>query len=97
MYTTGDLFAGIGGVSLGFEQAGIKTLWANEYDKHACITYRKNFSHKLIEGDIHNVDPNTLKSIDILCGGFPCQAFSIAGYKKGFEDDKSPTSILLNY
>lgn len=88
-YTAGDLFAGIGGITLGMINAGAKVLWANEIDKHACVTYKKNFSHHLIEGDIKNIsNPKSLDYVDILCGGFPCQAFSIAGYKKGFEDDR---------
>lgn len=97
-YTVGDLFAGVGGIALGFKQAKMKILWANEIDKHACITYRNNFkNHDMIEGDIHKlnttegingVNYKNIPHIDILCAGFPCQAFSIAGYRKGFEDDR---------
>lgn len=97
-YTVGDLFAGVGGIALGFKKAKMPTLWANEIDKNACITYRANFSdHMMIEGDIHNLNTaqginginyKNIPSVDILCGGFPCQAFSIAGYRKGFEDDR---------
>ena len=89
MYKVGDLFAGIGGIALGFQQSGMKVLWANEYDSKACETYRMNFpDHPIIEKDIHELDPKDLERIDILCGGFPCQAFSIAGYRKGFKDDR---------
>lgn len=115
VYKVGSLFAGIGGVCLGFQQAkitdeaGYELIWANEIDEYACETYRANFSHSLIEGDVNKVlDPESadefgvqnreyykmmnkeiLKSkIDILTGGFPCQAFSIAGDRKGFEDDR---------
>lgn len=92
MYRIGDLFAGVGGIALGFEQAGMKVVWANELDKHACVTYRKNFDHRLIEGNIQYITENIidcdLSPIDILCAGFPCQAFSIAGYRKGFNDDR---------
>ncbi len=89
MYTVGDLFAGIGGIALGFTQAKMDVLWANEIDKNACITYRENFKdHEMVEGDIHDIDPRHLQKIDILCGGFPCQAFSIAGHQKGFQDDR---------
>ncbi len=89
MYTVGDLFAGVGGIARGFIQSGLKVLWANEIDKSACITYRANFKeHEMFEGDIHKLNPEYLKKVDILCGGFPCQAFSIAGYRKGFNDDR---------
>jgi DNA (cytosine-5)-methyltransferase 1 len=83
----GEMFAGIGGFRLGLERAGHKIIWANEWDKYACQIYRKNFGDKeLIEGDIHKVDPNNIPDIDILCGGFPCQSFSVAGKRQGFKD-----------
>ncbi len=87
-YTVGSLYAGIGGVCMGFQDAGAKVLWANEFDKNACITYRKNFTHKLYEQDVHTLDPKDVPPIDILTSGFPCQAFSIAGYQKGFKDPR---------
>lgn len=84
-----SLFAGIGGICYGFKQAGAQIVWANEIDKDACKTYRHNFGNKyLVEGDIKFVDPNDIPEIDILNGGFPCQAFSVAGYRKGFEDER---------
>lgn len=84
-----SLFAGIGGICYGFKQAGAEIVWANEIDKDACKTYRHNFGDKyLVEGDIKLVDPNDIPDIDILNGGFPCQAFSVAGYRKGFEDER---------
>lgn len=87
-YKVGELFAGIGGIGLAFEQAGFELTWANEIDEKAGVTYRQNFSHRLINEDMKKVDPEELEPIDILTGGFPCQAFSIAGYRKGFEDDR---------
>lgn len=88
-YKVGSLFAGIGGTCLGFEQAGATIVWANEMDKNACKTYRNHFGDSYLEeGDIMLIDKSTIPPLDILIGGFPCQAFSIAGYRKGFEDDR---------
>jgi len=86
--TVGGLFAGIGGIELGFKNAGFNILWANEMDKNACITYRENHNHKLFEKDLKNLKTNEVEKIDILTGGFPCQAFSVAGLRKGFEDNR---------
>ena len=87
-FTVGGLFSGVGGIELGFEKSGFDIIWANEIDKNSCTTYRKNFSHTLYEEDIRNLKGKDLEPVDVLCGGFPCQAFSIAGYRKGFEDDR---------
>lgn len=89
MYTVGGLFSGVGGIELGFERTGkFKVLWANENDKYACRTYRENHNHKLFEKSIYDLSAYELDPIDILTGGFPCQAFSIAGYRKGFDDKR---------
>lgn len=88
MYTVAGLFGGVGGIELGFEKAGFDILWANEFDEKASITYKENHKHELLVDDIHNVRPEQLPDIDILTGGFPCQAFSVAGYRKGFEDER---------
>ncbi|WP_226672831.1 DNA cytosine methyltransferase [Rossellomorea aquimaris] len=84
------MFAGIGGTCLGFEQAGARIVWANEMDKNACITYRHmhNGAPYLMEGDISEIDKTIIPRLDILIAGFPCQAFSIAGYRRGFNDDR---------
>jgi DNA (cytosine-5)-methyltransferase 1 len=86
--TVGDMFAGVGGIALGFEQAKFEIRWANEFDVYACETYRANFSHTLIEGDIKEVDSKTLPEVDVVTSGFPCQSFSLAGNRQGFKDPR---------
>lgn len=88
-YTVASMFAGIGGICLGFQKAGADIVWANEIDKYACTTYRENFGGEyLVEGDIRNIEVEDIPNFDILTSGFPCQAFSIAGYRRGFEDER---------
>ena len=88
-FTVGGLFSGVGGIELAFERAGFDISWANEFDKNACKTYRLNHpNHNLIEEDIYKLNPKKMKSVDVLVGGFPCQAFSVAGYRKGFKDPR---------
>jgi len=95
-FTTLDLFAGIGGIRLGFENAGFKTLFANDFDNTCKETYDLNFnSPKLTVGDIWQLDINSLPDFNLLCAGFPCQAFSIAGYRKGFKDDKGRGNLFF--
>ena len=86
-YRVGELFAGIGGIGLGFKQAGFELIWANEIDEKACVTYSSNFNHTLINEDMKKINPHKLPAIDILTGGFPCQAFSMAGKHGGFKDN----------
>lgn len=87
-YTLVELFAGAGGLALGLEQAGFKSVLLNEKDKYACQTLRANRPNwNVIEDDITNVDFSHLKGqVDLLTGGFPCQPFSYAGKQLGFED-----------
>lgn len=88
-YKVASLFAGIGGICYGFKQACAEIIWANEIDRDACKTYRHNFGDNyLVEGDIKQINAKDVPDIDILNGGFPCQAFSIAGYQKGFADER---------
>ena len=88
--TSIDLFAGAGGTALGFENAGIRHIALNELDKQAAATLRQNRPDwNVIEGDIADIDFSEYKDkVDIVEGGFPCQAFSYAGKKMGFEDTR---------
>lgn len=91
MFTCGSLFAGMGGLCLGMERAGFKTLWANEFNKECLRVYKKNFPKtKLVAGDIRkiSVEGHGLEPVDVLHGGFPCQSFSGAGNRQGFNDER---------
>ncbi len=82
-----SLFSGIGGIDLGFRQAGFDIIWANELDSAACKTYKHNFKDDhLVEGDIRKISAEQIPDFDVLTAGFPCQPFSIAGLQKGFKD-----------
>ena len=80
-----DLFAGIGGFRIALESHDSKCVYSSEWDKYAQLTYEHNFG-ELPEGDITKVDVSRIPDHDILCGGFPCQAFSISGKHGGFKD-----------
>ena len=87
-----DLFAGIGGIRIGFESAGFETIYANDFDKKAAETYRLNFG-TIDDSDLFDVIKNggmknIPKRFDVLLGGFPCQPFSVAGHKRGFADSR---------
>lgn len=112
--TVGSLFAGIGGICTAFEQAGCNVVWANEYNKHACETYRLNYPKTtLYEEDINTwverefmsvnnsntaikqMEEIDIPQVDIVTSGFPCQAFSIAGYRQGFDDEKGRGNLFF--
>ncbi|GAB4543226.1 MAG: DNA cytosine methyltransferase [Pleurocapsa sp.] len=82
-----DLFAGIGGIRLGFESVGGKCVFSSEWDKYARDTYEANFGERP-QGDITQIRPETIPEHDILLAGFPCQAFSICGDQQGFLDTR---------
>lgn len=91
-----DLFAGVGGVRLGFELAGFETVFANDIEPNCKITYDLNFAApKMTVKSIMDIRSNELPDFDILLGGFPCQPFSIAGYQKGFEDEKGRGNLFF--
>ena len=110
-YKSLDLFAGVGGIRMGFEKAGFETIFGNDFDAYCKVTYDLNFKQvPLTVSDIAKIKSNDLPSFDILLGGFPCQPFSIAGYRRGFLDtgrgdlffeivrilrDKKPTVVFL--
>lgn len=84
-----SLFSGIGGIDIAFKQAGFDIVFANEYDKAACKTYRHNLGYEhLLEADIKDVKSDAIPDFDVLVAGFPCQPFSIAGRQRGFNDKR---------
>lgn len=85
-----DLFAGIGGIRLGFEQVGGHCVFSSEWDKSAAQTYFDNFG-EYPAGDITKITSDKIPNFDILCAGFPCQPFSIIGDKSGFEHETQGT------
>ena len=91
MYKSIDLFAGIGGIRLGFDRAfgkNIKTVFVSEWDENAQKTYKANFTDDIeIAGDITKIEEKDIPTFDICLAGFPCQAFSLAGQRKGFDDN----------
>lgn len=90
-YKLVELFAGGGGLAIGLEQAGFETILLNELDKHACNTLRHNRPQwNVVEGDISKINFKKMvhDEVDLLTGGFPCQAFSYAGKSLGFEDTR---------
>ena len=86
-----DIFGGIGGFSYGIEKATKgkwERVWYNDYDKYAVQTYNKNYGTNYKPTDITTVKTEDIPNFDVLCGGFPCQSFSAAGNRKGFEDTR---------
>ena len=90
-----DLFAGIGGFHIALKSIGMKCVFTSEIDDNARKTYLTNFKDpylnnpNLFAGDIWNVKYEKIPNFDVLCAGFPCQPFSQAGHKQGFNDNKN--------
>ncbi len=96
-WRTVDLFAGVGGIRLGFERAGFSTVFANDFEAKCADTYNQNFdTAKLVVEDITKIHTKDIPDCDFVLGGFPCQAFSIAGYRKGFSDEKGRGNLFFD-
>lgn len=95
--TCASFFAGVGGIDKGFEAVGFKTIYANEFDANAATTYRANYPDVHLDVcDIRTLDENIdIPDFDIMLAGFPCQAFSIAGYQQGFDDEKGRGNLFF--
>jgi len=91
-----DLFAGVGGIRLGFENAGFTTIFSNDFEPDCKKTFDLNFENsKLVVKDINELDISSIPDFDILLAGFPCQPFSIAGYRQGFNDSKGRGNLFF--
>ncbi|WP_163100202.1 DNA cytosine methyltransferase [Peribacillus alkalitolerans] len=88
-----SLFAGAGGMDLGFVQAGFDVVWANDFEQNAVNTYRKNIGDHIVLGDITKIESSSIPGepgeIDVVIGGFPCQGFSVANTKRSMEDKRN--------
>ncbi len=81
-FTAVSLFCGAGGLDLGFDKAGFRTVWANDFDADACKTHQNWSNAEVVCGDISKVDVETIPDSDVILGGFPCQGFSLSGPRK---------------
>lgn len=96
MLKCASFFAGVGGIDKGFEDTGFfKTVYANEIDEYPSKTFEANFDIKMDCRDINDVQPDEIPDFDVMLAGFPCQAFSIAGYRKGFDDEKGRGTLFF--
>ncbi|MCR1980301.1 DNA cytosine methyltransferase, partial [[Clostridium] innocuum] len=92
--TQASLFCGAGGLDIGFERAGFKTVWANDFNKDACDTFSRWSDATVVCGDIGKVSEDDIPDTDIILGGFPCQGFSLSGPRKL---DDSRNSLYKHY
>lgn len=94
MLKCASFFAGVGGIDLGFKQAGFDIVFANEFDPNACQTFQANFKTKLDSRSIIDLPTQDIPDFDVMIAGFPCQAFSIAGKQQGFNDKGRTFEII---
>jgi DNA (cytosine-5)-methyltransferase 1 len=87
--TVGSLFSGIGGFDLGLENAGMKVIWQSEIETHCCAILKKHWPDIPNLGDVKKINWSTIEHPDVLCGGYPCQPFSVAGLRKGQYDERN--------
>lgn len=91
-----SFFAGCGGLDLGFEQAGFRVVWANEFEPHCCATYVRNHPDtEFVLGDVRKIDPHLIPDCDGFIGGPPCQSWSVGGKQKGLDDERG--QLFLKY
>lgn len=96
MLECASFFAGVGGIDIGFEKAKLfKVVYANEFDSYPVKTYELNSKIKVDCRDIHEVKNEEIPDFDVMLAGFPCQAFSVAGYRKGFDDEKGRGTLFF--
>ena len=96
MLKCASFFAGVGGIDAGFENTGVfQTVYANEFDPYPATTFELNHTTRVDVRDIHEVKAEELPDFDVLLAGFPCQAFSIAGLRKGFDDEKGRGDLFF--
>lgn len=81
-YTAASLFCGAGGLDIGFHRAGFRTVWANDFNRDACETFRRWSGADVVCGDIGKIDVGDIPDTDIILGGFPCQGFSLSGPRR---------------
>lgn len=87
--TVVSLFSGAGGLDLGLIRAGHRIIWANDFDRNAVETYRKNIGNHIVCDDIKNIDIKTIPTADVVVGGFPCQGFSLANRLRAVDDERN--------
>jgi len=97
-----DLFSGIGGIKIGFENAGFQCVFSNDFDPYCKITFDLNFAEilkikdQMVLEDITKIQSEKIPSFDVLTGGFPCQPFSVAGYRQGFDDENGRGNLFFD-
>lgn len=90
-----SLFSGAGGLDLGLIQAGNTILWANDFDKDAVLTYKRNIGNHIVEGDIKDINIEDIPDAQVVVGGFPCQGFSIANLKRNINDERNTLYVFF--